>query len=199
MATAARTNSTMPSARTCWRSPMEPSSRSRTASRTPPRTCRWSRETKEDYGGNHVILQIAPDVFALYVHLHTGSVAVKVGDVVKAGTPLAKIGNTGPSKGPHLHFGLHDRPDFFAARSLPFVFDSYTLVGHGGFRRLGGGSRGDRAGFAGGSVRLSALRQHPEFSLARAAITLVQYSGPRPNVGRGSKSVAARVRAQSST
>jgi Peptidase family M23 len=87
-------------------------------------------KTKSDYGGNHVILQIAPNVFALYVHLHTGSVAVKVGDVVKAGTPLARIGNTGPSLGPHLHFGLADKPDMYAGRSLPFVFDSYTLVGN---------------------------------------------------------------------
>ena len=86
-------------------------------------------ETKEDYGGNHVILEIAPNVFALYVHLHPGSLTVKVGEVVKAGTPLAKIGNTGPSMGPHLHFGLSDKPDFFAGRSLPFVFDRYTLVG----------------------------------------------------------------------
>jgi hypothetical protein len=86
-------------------------------------------KTREDYGGNHVILKIAPDVFALYVHLHTGSVAVKVGDIVKAGAPLAKIGNTGPSMGPHLHFGLSDKPDFFAGRSLPFIFDSYEMVG----------------------------------------------------------------------
>jgi Peptidase family M23 len=86
-------------------------------------------ETREDYGGNHVILEIAPNVFALYVHLHPGSLTVKVGEVVKAGAPLAKIGNTGPSMGPHLHFGLSDKPDFFAGRSLPFVFDSFTLVG----------------------------------------------------------------------
>ena len=86
-------------------------------------------ETKEDYGGNHVILEIAQNVFALYVHLHPGSLTVKVGEVVKAGATLAKIGNTGPSMGPHLHFGLSDKPDFFAGRSLPFVFDSFTLVG----------------------------------------------------------------------
>jgi hypothetical protein len=86
-------------------------------------------ESKDDYGGNHVILEIAPDVFALYVHLQPGSLTVKVGDVVKAGALLAKVGNTGPSNGPHLHFGVSNKPDLFAGRSLPFVFDSFTMVG----------------------------------------------------------------------
>jgi hypothetical protein len=86
-------------------------------------------KTKSDFGGNHVILKIASNVFALYEHLHPGSLKVKVGDVVKAGAPLAKIGNTGPSLGPHLHFGLSDRPDIFTGRSLPFIFDSFTVAG----------------------------------------------------------------------
>jgi len=85
--------------------------------------------TNDDYGGNHVILKIAPNVFALYLHLHTGSITVKAGDVVKAGAPLAKIGNTGPSLGPHLHFSIADIPDFSVGRSLPFVFDSFISVG----------------------------------------------------------------------
>lgn len=97
-------------------------------------------KTTEDYGGNHVILEIAPNVFALYLHLHPGSLTVKVGDVVKAGAPLAKIGNTGPSAGPHLHFGLYGKPDPSAGRSLPFVFDSLTMVGLVDFDA----SKGDR-------------------------------------------------------
>jgi len=86
-------------------------------------------KTLSDFGGNHVILEIAPNVFAVYAHLKPGSLRVKVGDKVKVGAPLAKIGNTGPSLGPHLHFGLLNRPDIFTGRSLPFVIDSYTLAG----------------------------------------------------------------------
>jgi hypothetical protein len=97
-------------------------------------------KSKSDYGGNNLILEIAPNVFAWYAHLRQGSLTVKVGDAVKAGTPIAKLGNTGPSEGPHLHLGLIDKPDPLAGRSLPFVFDSFTLVGAIDFDA----SKGDR-------------------------------------------------------
>jgi hypothetical protein len=86
-------------------------------------------KSKSDYGGNNVMLKIAPNVFAWYAHLRQRSITVKVGDAVKAGAPIAKLGNTGPSEGPHLHLGLLDKPDPIAGRSLPFVLDSFTLVG----------------------------------------------------------------------
>ena len=91
-------------------------------------------KTLSDFGGNQVMLEIAPKVYAVYAHLHPGSLRVKVGDTVKVGATLAKIGNTGPSLGPHLHFGLLNRPDLFTARSLPFVIDSYTLAGRADFK-----------------------------------------------------------------
>ena len=97
-------------------------------------------KSTSDYGGDNVMVEIAPNVFAWYAHLREGSIAVKVGDAVKAGTPIGKLGNTGPSEGPHLHLGLLDKPDPIAGRSLPFVFDSFTLVGAIDF----GASKADR-------------------------------------------------------
>ncbi len=87
-------------------------------------------KSKADFGGNQVILQLAPNVYAAYLHLQPGTLTVKVGDTVKTGAPLAKLGNTGPSQGPHLHFSLLSKPDPFAGRSLPFVHDRFTLVGN---------------------------------------------------------------------
>jgi murein DD-endopeptidase MepM/ murein hydrolase activator NlpD len=86
-------------------------------------------KSKSDYGGNNVFLKIAPNVFAWYAHLRQGSLTVKVGDTVKAGSPMGKLGNSGPSEGPHLHLGLLDKADSIAGRSLPFVFDSFSLEG----------------------------------------------------------------------
>jgi hypothetical protein len=79
--------------------------------------------------GNQVIMQIRPDTWALYAHLQPGSIAVAVGDEVAAGQPLARLGNSGNSIAPHLHFGLLDGPDPGKANSVPFVLDRYTVSG----------------------------------------------------------------------
>lgn len=41
-----------------------------------------------------------------YCHMQTDSHAFKVGDVVKMGDPVGRVGNTGMSFGPHLHLAL---------------------------------------------------------------------------------------------
>jgi hypothetical protein len=97
-------------------------------------------KSKSDYGGNNVILRIAPNVFVWYAHLRQGSLTVKVGDNVKAGASIAKLGNTGPSEGPHLHIGLLNKPDPITGRSVPFLFDSFSLDGSVDFDT----SKGDR-------------------------------------------------------
>ena len=85
--------------------------------------------TPQEFGGNFVIVRIAPDVYASYFHLMTGSVAVSVGDHVAAGDKLGQLGNSGNTTAPHLHFTLLDRPDPITGYSLPFVFANYELTG----------------------------------------------------------------------
>jgi Peptidase family M23 len=82
-----------------------------------------------DYGGNEVVLELAPGVYAFYAHLQPGSIRVRIGETVTTGQVLGLLGNTGNSTGPHLHFQLADGPDILTATSLPFVIDAWTLAG----------------------------------------------------------------------
>ncbi len=79
--------------------------------------------------GNHVILRLRSGVFAGYAHLRPGSVRVEVGQHVRTGQVLGKLGNSGESGGPHLHFQLMNRPSIIDADGMPFLLDRYRLNG----------------------------------------------------------------------
>jgi murein DD-endopeptidase len=80
--------------------------------------------------GNHVYLDIGGGLYAIYAHCLKGSVVVNKGDKVVKGQVIAKMGNSGMSMGPHLHFQLSNGPDPLVAESVPYVLDKFTLVGN---------------------------------------------------------------------
>ncbi len=57
--------------------------------------------------GNTVALRHTNGYFTYYGHLAKNSALVKTGDSVKAGMPIAKVGSSGNSSDPHLHFELY--------------------------------------------------------------------------------------------
>ena len=77
-------------------------------------------------GGNQVILKHANREYSFYAHLIPNSLKVRKGDKVKRGQVLGKVGNSGNSEGPHLHFQLMDGPNKSTARGLPCYFMNIT-------------------------------------------------------------------------
>jgi murein DD-endopeptidase MepM/ murein hydrolase activator NlpD len=83
----------------------------------------------KDFAGNNVVERIAPGRYAVYAHLQTGSVRVRVGQQLRTGQVIGRLGNSGNSTGPHLHFGIQDGPDILTSNSLPFEVRSFIVQG----------------------------------------------------------------------
>ena len=83
----------------------------------------------DQYAGNHIVQDIGDGNYALYAHLKTGSISVKVGDRLSSGQVIALLGNSGNTDGPHLHFHVMSTPDPLRSNGLPFVLSSFTLDG----------------------------------------------------------------------
>jgi len=79
--------------------------------------------------GNFVVLKIAPGVYAHYAHLKDGTVKVRIGQYVRKGATIGRLGQTGAAGAPHLHFHLSDRSTFEGSEGLPFVIDAFAHLG----------------------------------------------------------------------
>jgi hypothetical protein len=82
-----------------------------------------------DFGGNHVLIRMRRGVYALYGHMIPGTVTVEPGERVETGEQLGRLGSSGNTSAPHLHFGLIDGRGLLSSDSLPFVIDRFTYGG----------------------------------------------------------------------
>ena len=85
--------------------------------------------TLDSITGNSLVLDLGQGRYALYAHLQPGSIKVAVGDKVRAGQVLAKLGNSGNSDAPHLHFQLMDANSPLGAEGLPYAIAGFTQNG----------------------------------------------------------------------
>jgi hypothetical protein len=85
--------------------------------------------TIENVDGNHIVLDLGNGTYAFYAHLQKDSLLVAQGAHVKRGQPLALLGNTGNTSAPHLHFHLMDGMSVLGSSGLPYVIDSFKVVG----------------------------------------------------------------------
>jgi len=77
--------------------------------------------------GNYVMIDHGKNEYSLYAHLQPGSVRVHVGDQVKAGAVIGKLGSSGNSTEPHLHFHVCDKPDPLMCAGIPVNFSNITI------------------------------------------------------------------------
>ncbi len=79
--------------------------------------------------GNVVVIGHGYGEFSYLAHLQAGSVQVVAGQMVRKGQPLAAVGNSGHSPGPHLHYHFQDGPNLFVDRGLPVLWSDFLAVG----------------------------------------------------------------------
>jgi peptidase M23-like protein len=87
--------------------------------------------TLDNIGGNHIILQIAPNRFVTYAHLQKGSIKARTGAHVHRGDVLALLGNSGNTTGAHLHLQVTDHNSVLESQGVPFIFERFTYLGPG--------------------------------------------------------------------
>lgn len=79
--------------------------------------------------GNLVVIRHLDGEYSLLGHLKKGSVNVKPGDRVSSGQRIARVGNSGMSTEPHLHFHLMDTGDWKTAHGLPMQLVDWVRNG----------------------------------------------------------------------
>ena len=82
----------------------------------------------ETIAGNHIFLEIAPRVYALYAHLKPGSLRVTRGQRVRRGEVIGLVGSTGNSIAPHLHFQVSEDPSP-KSEGVAYAIEAFDVVG----------------------------------------------------------------------
>ncbi len=87
--------------------------------------------TMETVAGNTLTLDLGRGQFAYYMHLQPGSLRVKAGDRVRRGEVLARVGDSGDAREPHLHFEVTTSSRLLAGEGVPYVIDHYRVKSAG--------------------------------------------------------------------
>lgn len=72
--------------------------------------------------GNYVIIAHYNGLYTLYAHGQAGSICVSEGQAVKQGQQIMRVGSTGNSTGPHLHFEVRKSPGTYSCRVNPLSY-----------------------------------------------------------------------------
>jgi hypothetical protein len=94
------------------------------------------KDDVQSVAGNFIIMECGENIYAALCHLQTGSIQVTAGQSVKKGELIGRVGHSGNSFGPHLHFQLMDSSDIAAAKGLPCAFEKYEVFQDGEWQKV---------------------------------------------------------------
>ena len=72
--------------------------------------------------GNYVIIDHGDGTYSVYAHMYANSITVFAGDLVEQGQVIGKMGSSGNSTGPHLHFEIRNGGNSSAFKVDPLVY-----------------------------------------------------------------------------
>ena len=72
--------------------------------------------------GNHIVIDHGNGEFSMMAHFQAKSLLAKVADRVHQGQALGKLGSSGDTETPHLHYQLQSGPDHEWSDGLPCKF-----------------------------------------------------------------------------
>ena len=102
------------------------------------------KDNIQSVAGNYIIMKCRDQVYAALVHLQAGSIQVTVGQSVKKGEVIGRVGDSGNSYMPHLHFQLMDSSDITTANGLPCAFEQYEVFQDGKWKKVVNGIPTDK-------------------------------------------------------
>lgn len=97
------------------------------------------KDDVQSIAGNYIIIRYREDIYAAICHLQLNSIRVCVGDNVTKGKIIGKVGHSGNSFAPHLHFQLMDSSDIATANGVPCAFEEYEIFQKGKWKKITNG------------------------------------------------------------
>ena len=84
-------------------------------------------QDSNDVRGNYLVIKANYGEYCTICHIKKGSFKVKIGDLVKQGEEIARVGNSGRTKGAHIHMQVNRGMDFFNSEPLIIVFNNILV------------------------------------------------------------------------
>jgi murein DD-endopeptidase MepM/ murein hydrolase activator NlpD len=89
--------------------------------------------------GEGVVIDHGNGEYSIYAHLKPGSATVKVGDTVRSGQTIGRLGSSGNSTEPHLHFQVCDQPGPLSCAGIVPSFTGIEIANSDGPRPIQSG------------------------------------------------------------